>query len=242
MDTWEKLKIGLAGAGVVVALVAIHEITDYAFAEPPSAKFGYKVADVTELPVNLATLQRSWPAGLGEQGGRGSVLGFMSNIEKVSVPRSAEVTPLVAPEPPADLGTLLAAADPKKGQQTAMVCASCHTFDSGGPDHTGPNLYGLVGRNIASHGSFAYSSAFKAQTGPWTYDRLDHYLSSPQKAVPGNKMAFNGIRRAEDRANVIAYLSTLSAAPAPFPKPEKPKVAEAAPGSGQKAVATKPQS
>jgi cytochrome c len=153
----------------------------------------------------------------------------MNNIEKVTVPRSAEATPaLAAPAPVVDLGTLLAAADAQKGRQTAMVCTSCHTFDQGGEDRTGPSLWGVVGRNVASRKTFTYSSAFAAQTGNWTYERLDRWLANPAKAVPGTKMTFAGIRKPEDRANVIAFLSTLSASPVPFPKPEKPKTASGA--------------
>jgi cytochrome c len=230
MDTWEKLKFGIAGAGTVLVFFVIHWITELAFPQTYVVRPGYKVAGVEEPPVDLASLQRSWPAGLNEEGGRATVRDYMINIEKASVPRSAETAPAVAaPAPQLDLGTLLAAADAQKGRQTAQVCTSCHTFDQGGPDRIGPSLWGVVGRNVASRGSFAYSSAFRAQTGSWTYERLDHYLTNPAKAVPGNKMGFAGLRKAEDRANVIAFLSTLSTSPVPFPKAEKPTVAEASP-------------
>jgi cytochrome c len=153
----------------------------------------------------------------------------MTNIEKVSVPRSAEAAPaLAAPQPQLDLGTLLASADAGKGRQTAQVCTSCHTFEQGGPDRIGPSLWGVVGRKVASRPSFTYSSAFAAQTGNWTYERLDHYLTNPAKAVPGNKMGFAGLRRAQDRANVLAFLGSLDASPVPFPKPEKAKLGGAA--------------
>jgi cytochrome c len=151
----------------------------------------------------------------------------MGNIQNVVVPASAEATqPAAAPPPPVDLGTALAAADAKKGQQTAQVCTSCHSFEQG-QDRVGPSLWGVVGRNVASRPTFKYSAAFAAQTGNWTYERLDHYLTNPAKAIPGNKMGFAGLRRPEDRANVLAYLRTLSASPVPFPKPAAPKVASA---------------
>lgn len=226
MDTWERLKFGVAFTGTALVILVLRGITDLVFPETWVARPAYKVAGVNEPAVDLVSLQRTWPSGLGEQGGRANVRSYMVNIEKVSVPRSAEATPaLAAPAPPVDLGTALAAADAAKGRQTAQVCTSCHTFDQGGQDRMGPNLWGVVGRKVASHATFAYSSAFKAQTGDWSYERLDHYLTSPAKAVPGNKMAFAGLRRVDDRANLIAYLSTLSASPVPFPKPEKPKVA-----------------
>ena len=220
MDLWERLKIGSAIAGTALFIYVLNRITDLAYPETYLAAPAYKVPGVSEPVINLAALQRTWPAGLGEEGGRARVRDYMSNIEKVSVPRSAEATPvLAAPAPQLDLATLLATADVEKGRQTARVCTSCHTFDQSGQDRTGPGLWGVVGRDVASHGSFAYSSAIAAQTGSWTYERLDHYLTNPAKAVPGTKMAFAGLRRAEDRANVIAFLSTLSASPVPFPKP-----------------------
>lgn len=221
MDTWERTKFAIAIVGTALAFPVLHWVTDAAFPEAHIARAGYKVADVTELPVDLAALQRSWPAGLSGQGGRSNVRDFMSNIEKVSIPRSAEAPPaLAAPEPPADLGTMLAAADPQKGRQTAQVCTSCHSFDPD-QDRIGPSLYGVVGRNVAARKTFSYSSAFAAQTGAWTYERLNAWLTNPAKAVPGTKMAFAGVRNPQDRANVIAFLSTLGASHPPFPKPEK---------------------
>jgi len=222
MDGWEKLKFGAAGTGTVVVIAAIHGITGVVYPESYLAEPAYKVPGVSEPAVNLASLQRSWPAGLSVQGGGPNVRAYMSNIEKASVPTSAEAPAAVTPPAPkVDLGTALAAADAQKGRQTAQVCTSCHTFDPSGENRTGPGLWGVVGRKVASHGGFTYSSAFSAQTGNWTYERLDHYLTNPAKDIPGNKMSFAGIRKQEDRANVIAYLSTLSAKPVPFPKPQK---------------------
>ncbi|MDB5447972.1 MAG: hypothetical protein JWQ97_3289, partial [Phenylobacterium sp.] len=212
--------------GTALVFLVLHWMTDLVFPETYLAKPGYKVPGVIEPAVDLASLQRTWPAGLSQQGGRVNVRDYMSNIEKVSVPRSAEGPPvLAAPAPPVDLGTALAAADVGKGRQTAQVCTSCHSFDQG-QDRTGPSLWGVVGRDVASRKTFTYSSAFAAQTGSWTYERLDHYLTNPAKAVPGNKMGFAGLRKAEDRANVLAFLRTLSASPVPFPKAERPKVTE----------------
>jgi len=229
MDTWERLKIGIALAGVALVFVVIKGMTGVAFPETYTVRQGYKVPGVSEPGVDLASLQRSWPEGLRVQGGRATVRGYMSNIEKVTVPRSEEAVPApAAPAPPVDLGTLLAAADPAKGKQTAQVCTSCHAFDQSGQDRIGPGLWGVVGRGVATHPGFKYSSAFAAQTGTWTYQRLDHYLTNPAKDIPGNRMGFAGLRRPQDRANVIAYLGSLSASPVPFPKPEPSKAVETA--------------
>ncbi|CAN7233679.1 cytochrome c family protein [Phenylobacterium sp. LjRoot225] len=229
MDGWEKFKFGAAIAGVVLLISVLRWTTDLVFPETYVTEPAYKVPGVNEPAVDLASLQKSWPGGLS-QPGRAKLRGYMSNIEKVAVPSSAERPPaLAAPAPQVDLGTLLAAADVKKGRQTALVCSSCHTFDQGGQDRIGPGLWGVVGRPVASRGTFTYSSALAAQTGSWTYERLDHYLLNPAKDVPGNKMAFAGLRKAQDRANLIAFLSTLSASPVPFPKPETPKTVETPP-------------
>lgn len=239
MDTWERLKIGAAITGTVLLLVVVRGIADRVFPAGGFAELAYKVPGVSEPEVDLGSLQRSWPAGLSESGGRAKLRDYMGNIQKVVVPASAGGPPaLAAPEPQLDLATLLAAADVAKGRQTANVCTSCHSFDQG-QDRIGPSLWGIVGRNVASRATFTYSSAFAAQTGSWTYERLDHYLTNPAKAVPGNKMGFAGLRKAEDRANVIAFLRTLSASPVPLPKAEKPKVAETPPpraGAGSAAV------
>lgn len=221
MDGRERLKIGAAITGLALLMFALRWITGLVFPETYVAEPAYKIPGVDVPAVDLGSLQRSWPAGLSEQGGRATLRDYMSDIERVAVAPSAEGPPaLAAPAPQVDLATLLAAADVKKGRQTARVCTSCHTFDQGDQDRTGPSLWSIVGRDVASRETFAYSSALAAQAGDWTYERLDRYLTNPAKAVPGNKMAFAGLRKAEDRANVIAYLSTLSASPVPFPRAE----------------------
>jgi cytochrome c len=220
MDTWERLKIVGAFTGTVLVFFGIHWIDDLAYPREYAARPGYRVPGVDQPSVDLASLQRAWPAGLAEHGGgRENVREYMTNIRNASVPRNAEAPQAApAPTPHLDLATLLAAANAQKGQQTAQVCMACHTFDQGGQDRIGPSLWGVVGRNVAARKTFSYSSALAGQTGAWTYDRLDRWLTNPAKAVPGTKMAFAGLHNDADRANVIAYLSTLSASPVPFPK------------------------
>jgi cytochrome c len=114
--------------------------------------------------------------------------------------------------------TVLASASPERGANGAKVCGACHTFTKGGPNGLGPNLYGVVGRPRASEPGFDYSAAMKAKGGTWTFDELNQFLTKPQAYVPGTAMSFPGFPRANQRADVIAYLNTLSDSPKPLPK------------------------
>jgi cytochrome c len=121
-----------------------------------------------------------------------------------------------APEQPFE--TVLASASPERGANAAKVCGACHTFTKGGANGLGPNLYGVVGRPRASEPGFAYSAAMKAKGGPWTIDELNQFLIKPQAYAPGTAMSFPGFPRANQRADVIAYLNGLSDNPKPLPK------------------------
>jgi cytochrome c len=125
--------------------------------------------------------------------------------------------------PLVSIGTLLASADPVAGAASAKKCQSCHDFTEGGPNKTGPNLYDVVERLIGSHAGFAYSAAMlehKDKGDLWSYDNLNAFLLAPKGFTPGTKMTFAGVKDDAERANIIAYLSTLSASPKPFPAPE----------------------
>jgi cytochrome c len=122
--------------------------------------------------------------------------------------------------PAVSLGTLLASADATKGQAVFKACAACHDVANGGPNKVGPNLWNIVGRMHGIHEGFAYSEAMAAlKDKPWDYAALNEFLLAPKKAVPGTKMAYGGLKKDEDRANLLAYLATLSDAPVPFPAP-----------------------
>ena len=132
---------------------------------------------------------------------------------------------------------LLATADPKQGEADAGLCKVCHKFEKGGGALVGPDLYGVVGRKIASVEGFAYTPALKAHDGVWTYENLDPWLKNPQTFAPGTMMAFPGVADAKKRANIIAFLRMNADTPAPLPEaaaatpPAAPaeKPAEAAP-------------
>ncbi len=122
--------------------------------------------------------------------------------------------------PAVSLGTLLASADATKGAAGAKACAACHDFTKGGPNKTGPGLWDVVDRGIASHEGFAYSDGMKARSAEkWTYEALDAFIKDPKTATPKTKMAFAGVKKDQSRADIIAYLASLSDAPKPFPAP-----------------------
>ena len=92
------------------------------------------------------------------------------------------------------------------GEQVFKRCVACHTIDKGGANGIGPNLHGVVGRAVAAHEGFSYSSALKAKGGTWDAAHLDRFLEQPMKYAPGTRMAFAGIIDAADRKAVILYL------------------------------------
>jgi cytochrome c len=150
-----------------------------------------------------------------------------------------------AAEVPPDWGSvLLVPANIAKGQEVSAKCASCHNFTP--ENHTGPGLFGVVGRKPGTHPGFAYSAGmtdFGSKNPVWDYDHLDTFLKAPQKDVSGTKMTFVGLKKQEDRIAIIAYLHSLgSTLPVPAPKPAgaAPAAAGAAPAAGAAASGAAP--
>ena len=113
--------------------------------------------------------------------------------------------------------TLLASASPDKGAKVFKKCKSCHTVNKGGKNGLGPNLWNVVGKTKASADGYAYSGVLRGLGGEWSYENLDAFLVSPKGYAKGTKMSFAGLKKAGDRAAVIAYLRSLSDSPKPLP-------------------------
>jgi cytochrome c len=138
-----------------------------------------------------------------------------------------------APDVPPDWGTVLPAADVKAGEAVFQKCKSCHNADNGGANGTGPNLFGVVGRKPGSHPGFAYSpamEAFGAKQPIWDYEHIYEFVKNPQAYIGGTKMTFVGLKKPEDRINVIAYLHSQGSS-LPIPAPNPAAAAAAAPGA-----------
>ncbi len=126
-----------------------------------------------------------------------------------------------APAPSEPIEKLLQTASVEKGAASAKKCAACHTFEKGGPNRVGPNLYDIVNRDRAVEAGFNYSAAMKAKGGKWTFDELNKFLASPKGYIPGTAMGFAGLPKDSERADVIDYLHTLAENPAPLPTAAK---------------------
>jgi cytochrome c len=169
-------------------------------------------------------------AGISNDQERANVIDYLHTLSPnpeplpppvaVSAPAAAANAaspPATSAEPP--IATLLASANAAAGEADTkkLGCIACHTFNEGGRAGLGPNLYGVVGGPHAHMAGFNYSSGLKAKQGPWTFAELNEWLTKPSAYVPGTRMTFVGIKDPKERADVIAYLRSLSANPEPLP-------------------------
>ena len=120
---------------------------------------------------------------------------------------------------PLDFGRIIPAADLGAGERIAKLCIACHTLEKGGADKTGPHMWDVMGRPAGAVAGFKYSDAMLAYAKPWSYQNMYDYLENPRGYVPGTAMSFAGVKKSQDRVNLIAYLHSLSDAPIPLPEP-----------------------
>ena len=165
--------------------------------------------------------------------GLATVLAFLGvrTLAEVVVPES-EFEAIYVPD--VDLGTaveeedadpafdhpdFIAAMDPARGETVFKKCLSCHNVERGGPNGTGPNMWGVMGRQMGTHPGFAYSAAMSSRAAPWTWEEMNGFLVRPKDWIPGTAMNYIGLRKWEDRAAVMAYLNANTDNPLPLPEP-----------------------
>ena len=165
--------------------------------------------------------------------------GYVIEVKAEQPAQGAAAAPAEVP-----IEQMLASASPQQGQNDAKVCLTCHNFGKGQGNKVGPDLYGVVGRQVASEAGFNYSPQLKAAGGTWTFEALNKWIDNPRADVPGTMMTFGGIASEKQRANIIAYLNSNSdspqplpqaaqAAPAPAAAPANPPPAASPPPAGQ---------
>ena len=138
---------------------------------------------------------------------------------KIDLPQARGVAVAAKTEPEQPIAVLLASADAGRGEAgvKAQGCVSCHSFNEGGKAGVGPNLYGVVGAPHGHMEGYAYSAVLKGKQGPWTLEAMNEWLIKPSAYAPGTKMSYAGLSDGKKRADIIAYLRSLSHDPVPLP-------------------------
>jgi cytochrome c len=187
MDSFELNKIAGAVLGTALFVTVIHAVSQEIYAAPEPAKPVFASAEAPAAPAAGAPAAGAAPA---------------------AAPAAQELP---------DFATAIPAADAMAGAMVAERCMVCHDINKDGMNKIGPLLYGVVGRPRASHPGFDYSMAMKEKGGNWGYAELFQFLRAPLTVIPGTKMTFAGLPRAQDRLNLIAYLRMQADTPAPLP-------------------------
>jgi len=150
--------------------------------------------------------------------------------DKIAIQEATTADTAAAPDVPPDWGTVLKTADVNAGATISQKCQSCHNFANGGPNQTGPNLWGVIGRKPGTHAGFSYSSAmvdFGGKIGVWDYNHIYMFIAGPQAYLSGTKMGFVGLKQPQDRVNLIAWLRQQSSSPVAIPAPNPAAAAPA---------------
>ena len=194
MSSLELNKIAAAVLVTGISVMLINTLGDKLVAPKTLAKNVYAV-DLSAPPVAVSSAPAAAGAGAAKPAAGGA--------------------PAAGPAP---VAPLLAAASAEAGEKVSKQCTACHTFVKGGPNRVGPNLWDVVGRNRASVDGFAYSATLAGMKGEnWDYEAINQFLANPKGFVANTKMAFAGLKKPEDRANMIAYLRSMSDSPKPLP-------------------------
>ncbi len=201
---------------------------------PEARQTGYLCAAIVSLwllsnPVPSASLQAMNSFELNKI--LGAILGTCLGVLSINIAAGAIFAPVQAgqarlrhrgsgakparrPQPARSqqepIEQLLAKADVGRGENAAKKCAACHTFNKGGTNLVGPNLWGIVGRPKASEAGFNYSAAMKAKGGNWTIDDLNQFITNPKGMVPGTNMTFAGINARRASGPISSPISTPS--------------------------------